>query len=222
MDSYVFLGPPGVGKGSLGELFSKRRGLVHISTGALFREEMSAESSLGKQVKELVAAGTLVPDELVSEMLGKRISQEDVMSQGGLLDGYPRTLQQADMLQKILEGLGRSLAAVVLIDADKELLLTRLTSRRICTNKECAAIYNIQTNPPKVENICDRCSSALYQRADDSMETALERLKIYEEQTAPLIDYYKKLGLLVVTKSEDVSVEENYEALQAVLEKHKR
>ncbi|MFA6723777.1 MAG: nucleoside monophosphate kinase [Lentisphaeria bacterium] len=213
MSNYVFLGPPGAGKGTLGELFSRRMGLVHISTGALLREEMSSGSELGLQVKDLISKGGLVSDQIVSAMIAKRLSQPDVLRQGCLLDGYPRTAAQADSLQEILNENQRSLEAAVLIDAERQLLVTRLSARRVCSNKDCGAIYNVQTKPPLKEGVCDRCSSALYQRSDDSEQTARERLRVYEEQTAPLIEYYRQRQLLVITYSKDVEAEENYRSL---------
>lgn len=210
MPNYVFLGPPGAGKGTLSELFCEREGLIHISTGQLLRDEMAAETELGKQVKELMASGTLVSDVIVNSMVAKRIAEDDIHQHGCLLDGYPRTATQADSLQKIFADNNNSLTAAVLIDSDRALLMKRLTSRRVCSNKKCAATYNLQTLKPKKEGICDRCGSPLLQRDDDSEKTACERLKVYDQQTAPLIDYYRSRGLLIVTYSKDASVDENY------------
>ncbi|NMA43997.1 MAG: nucleoside monophosphate kinase [Oligosphaeraceae bacterium] len=216
MSNYVFLGPPGVGKGTLGELFSQNMGLVHISTGQLLRDEAASGSELGKQLGCLTSGG-LVSDELVDAMIAKRLSQPDVLQRGCLLDGFPRTLAQADYLQKVLEDNKRDLAAAVLIDADRQLLITRLTARRVCSNKECGAIFNVQTKAPAQKGICDRCGSTLYQRSDDSEETAKKRLQVYEEQTAPLIEYYRQRQLLVTAYSEDTGVEENYRRLEETL-----
>jgi len=210
MANYVFLGPPGAGKGTLGELFCERNGLIHVSTGQLLRDEMTAGTELGMQVKELIASGTLVSDEIVTAMVAKRIAQNDICKHGCLLDGYPRTVPQADSLKKIFADNNSSLTAAVLIDADRNMLMTRLTARRMCSSKECGAIYNLQTHKPVNEGICDRCGSALYQRDDDSEKTASERLRVYDQQTAPLIEYYRKEGLLIITASKDVSVDENY------------
>jgi adenylate kinase len=210
MPNYVFLGPPGAGKGTLGELFCERNGLVHVSTGQLLRDEKAAGTELGLRIKELLAAGSLVPDEIVTAMVAKRIAQNDIEKHGCLLDGYPRTVPQADSLKQIFADNHSSLTAAVLIDADREMLMTRLTARRMCSNKECGAIYNLQTHKPLKEGICDRCGSALFQRDDDSEKTASERLRVYDQQTAPLIEYYRKEGLLVVTVSKDAPVDENY------------
>ncbi len=211
MSNYVFLGPPGAGKGTLGELLCQREGLIHISTGQLLRDEMAAGTELGRQVKELIDAGTLVSDEIVTAMVAKRIAEDDICRHGCLLDGYPRTVTQADSLQKIFADNHSSLTAALLIDADRDLLIKRLTARRVCSNKECGATYNLQTLKPAKEGICDRCGSPLLQRGDDCEKTARDRLKVYDQQTAPLIEYYRSQGLLIVTYSKDSSVDENYQ-----------
>jgi len=217
MKSYVFLGPPGAGKGTLGAVFCKGEGTIHVSTGQLLRDEMAAGSDLGKEVKELIASGKLVSDEIVTKMVANRLAKADIQAHGCLLDGYPRTLAQAEHLDKILADLNSELTATVLIEADRSLLLARLTSRRMCSNKKCGAIYNTRSLKPKKENICDKCGSKLYQRSDDSEETALGRLKVYDKHTAPLIKYYEDEGKLIRTTSVDGSVEDNYKDLLSVL-----
>ena len=216
-DVYIFIGPPGAGKGTLGDIFCEKTGVIHVSTGQLLRDEMAAGSELGRQVKGIIASGALVSDEIVAEMVKNRLAKDDVKAHGCLLDGFPRTVPQTGMLAKILEDGGDRMAAVVLIEADRSMVVGRLTSRRMCSNKDCGAIYNVISQPPKVEGVCDKCGAKLYQRTDDTEETALGRLKVYEEQTAPLIDYYAAKGQLVRTTSRDVSAEENYAALAKVL-----
>lgn len=216
-NNYVFLGPPGAGKGTLGEMFCQRTGLIHVSTGQLLRDEMAAGSDLGKHVKNLIATGALVSDDIVTAMVAKRVAQTDIHEKGSLLDGYPRTAAQADSLQKIFTDNGTALTAAVLIDAERKMLSNRLTARRICSNKSCGAIYNLQTAIPKTAGICDRCGSTLYQRSDDSAETARDRLKVYDEQTAPLIQYYRKLNKLISMESKDIPAEQNYATMLAAL-----
>ena len=219
-DNYVFLGPPGAGKGTLGELFCQDKGVIHVSTGQLLRDEMAAGSELGLQVKELIASGALVSDDIVTAMVSKRLRQADILEHGCLLDGYPRTVAQADSLAEILSANGTKLTATVLIDAERSMLIGRLTARRMCSNKECGAIYNLSVKKPVKEGVCDRCGAALYQRSDDSEATALGRLKVYDEQTAPLIEYYRQRGQLVTTMSTDAPIEDNYQAMLKALEGH--
>lgn len=216
-DAYVFLGPPGAGKGTMGEKFCAEKGVVHISTGDLLRQEMASGSELGLKVKDLIASGALVSDDIVAEMVEKRLRAEDVVAHGCLLDGFPRTVGQAETLGGILSRCGHVMKAVVLIEADDAMLLKRLTARWMCSNKACGAIYNVIALPPKVAGVCDRCGASLYQRSDDCEETVRNRLRVYAEQTAPLIDYYEAQGNLVRTQSTDSTPEENYaEMLKAL------
>ncbi len=217
MLNYVFLGPPGAGKGTMGDLLCERTGVIHISTGQLLREEMASDSELGRKVKGIIASGALVPDEIVTAMVSKRLPQDDVRQHGCLLDGYPRTTAQAESLNQIFAANATELSAAVLVDADREILLNRLTSRRMCPNKACGAIYNLLGNKPTQEGRCDRCGAKLIQRSDDSEETARERLRIYDQQTAPLIEFYQKTGKLVVMKSQEAPVQENFATLLAAL-----
>lgn len=218
-DAYVFLGPPGAGKGTMGERFCADKGLVHISTGDLLRQEMASGSELGNQVKGLIASGALVSDDIVATMVENRLKCADVVAGGCLLDGFPRTVPQAETLSGILARCGHRMAAVVLIDADEALLLERLTARRMCSNKACGAIYNVISLKPKVDGVCDRCGAALYQRSDDTEATVRNRLVVYNDQTAPLIEYYSKQGNLVRVKSSNGTPEENYADLQAALQR---
>lgn len=216
--TYIFLGPPGAGKGTLGELFCQRTGVIHISTGQLLRDEMAAGTALGQQVKGLIASGALVSDEIVTAMVASRLSKSDIAAKGALLDGYPRTVAQAKSLSDILKQCSLELGAAVLVDAERDILMKRLTGRRMCSNKACGAIYNIYNVAPKTEGVCDRCGAKLYQRSDDSEATVRGRLKVYDTQTAPVIDFYRQAGSLVTVQNTDSAIEDNYRRLSQALQ----
>ena len=215
--AYIFLGAPGAGKGTLGERFCDKTNVIHISTGQLLRDEMAAGTALGNTVKELIASGALVSDEIVTAMVDSRLSKDDAKARGVMLDGYPRTSAQAESLTGILAKYGYESSTAVLVDTPREILMQRLTGRRLCSNKECGASYNVYTAPSKVEGICDKCGSALIQRKDDTEETAINRLKIYDTHTAPVIDYYKNRGELKISPNADAPIEENYARLEKLL-----
>ena len=209
----VFLGPPGAGKGTLSEVIIRDEKLVHISTGDIFRAEIGNGTALGKEAKAYMDAGKLVPDQLVVDMVAARLAKEDCAG-GFILDGFPRTVAQAEMLEQIAEKTGRKLDCVVLFDAPCDLLIQRLTARLTC--RKCKANFNKLFAKPKTEGVCDHCGGELYQRADDSLETAQNRLKVYEEQTAPLIKFYTDNGLLAKIDS-SLPKDRAYEALLTVL-----
>jgi len=189
----VFLGPPGAGKGTQAKILSEKLGIPHISTGDMLREAIASGSELGKRVEAVVSSGALVSDELMAEIIRNRLSQSDC-SGGFILDGYPRTIKQAETLKEILQELGNKLDLVILLDVDEETLVERITSRRVCPN--CHAVYNLKNNPPKEDNVCDRCGTKLVQREDDTEEVVRNRYRVYLEKTHPLIEYYEKEGLL--------------------------
>ena len=189
----VLLGPPGAGKGTQAAGIIKKYNIPHISTGDIFRKNIGEGTELGKKAKEYMDKGLLVPDELVVAIVKDRLSEDDC-KQGFLLDGFPRTVCQADSLDIELKGLGYSLDRVLNIDVDKEELIERAVGRRIC--KDCGATYHIKFNPTKQEGKCDACGGDLYQRDDDTTETVTKRIEVYLEQTQPLIDYYTKKGIL--------------------------
>lgn len=195
MSNYVFLGAPGVGKGTMAEMLCAARGHVHISTGDMLRAEMAAGSELGRQAKSCVDKGVLVPDAVVAAIVSVRLASDDVRQHGFVLDGYPRTVKQAELLDGALKEAKLKIDAVLLFEVGQELILRRLTARRIC--KACGAIFNVLYSPPKRDGVCDKCGGALYQRADDTVEIALSRLAVYEKETAPLISLYAKRGLLL-------------------------
>jgi adenylate kinase len=180
-------------------MLSQAEDIVHISTGDIFRNEIKNETELGKKAKEYVTSGGLVPDDLVAEMVGSRIAQSDC-DNGFILDGFPRTLNQAHLFEDTLKKIGRTLDLVIYFEAGEELLLKRLTARIIC--RDCGTSFNKIFSPPKKEGICDKCGGELYQRPDDSLETAKNRLELYDKETAPLIDYYKEKGILVSVNGE--------------------
>lgn len=185
----IFLGPPGAGKGTQAKMIVDKYTIPQISTGDLMRAAVASGSSMGDKVKGYMAAGALVPDDLVVEILLERLAQDDCRD-GFILDGFPRTVGQAESLEKALEKRNMKLSGVVAMMVPDEALLTRLTARRIC--KECGASYHLEFLKPKVAGKCDRCQGELYQRKDDSEEVILNRLKVYHDQTAPLIDFYQQ------------------------------
>lgn len=209
----VLLGPPGAGKGTLSEILLRDENLAHVSTGDIFRAEIGKGSEIGKLAKSYIDAGKLVPDEVVADMVaGKLISEE--CANGFLLDGFPRTIKQAELLEAALAKAGKKLDAVILFDAPEELLIQRLTARLTC--RKCGASYNRIFSRPKQEGVCDSCGGELYQRTDDSLETAKNRLSVYKEQTFPLIEYYTGKSLLSKIDS-SLPKAEGYAALRAIL-----
>jgi adenylate kinase len=199
MNIFIMLGPPGSGKGTQAARASKELGLQHISTGDLFRENLKNDTNLGKQAREYMDAGRLVPDELVLAMLFERISREDC-TKGCFLDGFPRTIPQAEALQKHMKADAH--VVVLNLKCSDESVVKRISGRETC--KGCGAVYNKYFSPSKIPNCCDKCSSTLIQRIDDQENIVQERLKVYKNQTEPLIDFYKKQQILV-----DISGENN-------------
>jgi adenylate kinase len=189
----IFLGAPGAGKGTLAQTLCENEKLAHISTGDILRGEIQKGSELGMKAKHYVSTGGLVPDEIVAEMVAKRLKNPDCVG-GFVLDGFPRTIVQAELLEKELAKIAEKIDAVVYFHAEEELLIKRLTARLTC--KKCGSIYNKIYSPPIKDSVCDRCGGELYQRPDDKLETAQGRLKLYNEQTASLVPFYKKKGLL--------------------------
>ena len=197
----IFVGAPGAGKGTISAVMLEKYPLVHISTGDILRDEVKRGTELGQQASVLMKEGKLVPDEIVAGMVRARLAQKDC-DNGFILDGFPRTIAQAETLARILTDMGKKIDAVVYLNVADEVILQRLTARMNC--RGCDAIYNKIFMPPKVEGICDKCGSELFQRADDSLETAKSRLAVFHKQTQPLIDFYEKLGLLYSCKSTDL------------------
>jgi adenylate kinase len=189
----VLMGLPGAGKGTQAEKIVEKYGIPHISTGDMFRAAIKDGTELGLKAKSFMDNGDLVPDEVTIGIVRERLSKEDC-GNGFLLDGFPRTVAQAEALENILADLGKKMNYVINIDVDKDILMERLTGRRIC--KECGATYHLVFNPPKEEGVCDRCGGELYQRADDNEETVQNRLDVNIKQTQPLLAYYDDKGYL--------------------------
>ena len=188
----LLMGPPGAGKGTQAAELVKKFDIPHISTGDMFRAAVKEGTELGKKAKACMDSGKLVPDDVTIGIVRDRLAKKDC-AKGFILDGFPRTVEQADALKDILEGLKRPLTKVLNIHVPSEDLIERAIGRRIC--KSCGATYHVKFNPPKVENVCDECNGNLYQRADDNEETMRNRLSVYEDSTRPLTEYYKKAGI---------------------------
>jgi adenylate kinase len=190
----ILLGAPGAGKGTVAKLLTKIDGSVQISTGDILRAAVAAGTELGKQAQAAMKAGDLVSDDLIMGIMKERLQEDDCKS-GYLLDGFPRTIPQAEALKKLLDKMGEKLDAAVEIDVPRDVILDRLTTRRTCTG--CGAIYNIKSNPTKVEGICDKCGESVVQRDDETEEAISNRLNVYNDQTASLVGFYKEEGLLL-------------------------
>ncbi|MEW5895288.1 MAG: adenylate kinase [Candidatus Omnitrophota bacterium] len=198
----VLLGPPGAGKGTLAAAIKEKFGMLHLSTGDILRAEMKSGSSLGNEMKSFVDKGELVPDEVVTRIIANKLRNSD-LSKGVLFDGYPRTVQQAQDLDKILSDLDAPIDVVVFMEVDLPVIIKRLTGRRVC--RQCGAVYHTVNIPSKKEGICDLCQGELYQRADDKEETIRNRMDVYLTSTAPIINYYQKQEKLrKVDASQDV------------------
>lgn len=186
----ILLGAPGAGKGTVSELLTARYGIKQISTGDMLRSAVAAGTGLGAEAAGYMKRGELVPDTLILAIMEKRLQEDDCRT-GFILDGFPRTIGQADSLKKMLETLSMKIDAVVNLEVPEDVIIQRLTSRRTCSNKECQAIYNILTKPSKKEGVCDKCGSPTVQRDDETEAAIKQRLATYAEKTAPLIDYYR-------------------------------
>jgi adenylate kinase len=189
----ILVGPPGAGKGTQAESIIETFKTPHIATGDMFRDAVSKGTELGKRAKEYMNAGKLVPDEVTIGIVKERLSQPDC-DKGFLLDGFPRTVVQAEALDGIMESLGKKIEVVLNIAVPDEIIVERIVGRWSC--KKCNTVYHTKFNPPKVEGICDKCGEPLFQRADDQEETAVKRLKVYAEQTNPVLDFYSAKGVV--------------------------
>lgn len=190
----IIFGAPGAGKGTQSEFISKNKSVPAISTGDIFRNEVSSKSQLGEKISAIMSKGALVPDDIVLKIVEERIKKDDCKN-GFLLDGFPRTLPQAKGLDEMLAGLGKKIDRVISLDVPEENIVERLSSRRICKN--CGSKFSIVTLPPKKDGVCDNCAGELFQREDDSPDTIRRRLSVYYVETQPLIEYYKNKDILV-------------------------
>lgn len=211
----ILLGPPGGGKGTQAKRIVEKYGIPHIATGDILREAVAKGTELGKKAKEYMDRGELVPDEIVIGIVKERLKQPDC-EKGFLLDGFPRTIKQAEALDEMLKELGKSIDAVIYIDVPEEEVVKRIAYRRTCRN--CGAVYNLIYSPPKEDNKCDKCGGELYQRDDDKEEVVRQRFKVYMENTAPLIEYYEKRGILYKVDGTK-SIDEVWKQIDEILQK---
>lgn len=212
----ILLGPPGVGKGTQASNIVKKYNIPHISTGDIFRANIKEGTELGLTAKGYMDKGLLVPDELVVAIVKDRLAMDDCKD-GFLLDGFPRTVEQAESLDTELTEMGIKLDKVVNIEADKDILVERVTGRRIC--KECGATYHIKFNPPKLEGVCDIDEGELYQRDDDKVDTVATRIQVYLDQTQPLISFYEDKGLILDIDGTD-TIDNIFETIVNALEEN--
>jgi adenylate kinase len=210
----ILLGPPGVGKGTQAQHLAKDYNIPQISTGDILRNAVQNQSELGKQANRYMSQGELVPDTIILGLIQEKLFVKDA-PKGYILDGFPRTVAQAQGLQSLYEKNNDSIDAVISLEADDNLILRRLSARRTC--KQCRAVYNLISMPPAVPGVCDICGGKLFQRDDDQLETIQNRLNVYKEQTAPLIDFYRSLGYLIRVDSSG-SPDEVHKVIKAKLE----
>jgi adenylate kinase len=189
------LGAPGTGKGTVANILSKKLEIPQVSTGDIFRKNIKEKTEVGEIANKYISEGKLVPDDITIEIVKNRLQEDDVKN-GIILDGFPRTVFQAEELEKILEKENKKVDMVINLTTPEEEIIERVVNRRICANQECRAVYNITLNPPKVEGICDKCGSKLIKREDDNPETTKKRIQTYLNLTAPLIEYYTNKGNL--------------------------
>ena len=216
----VMLGAPGSGKGTIGKILSHDLNLEHVSTGDIFREQINKGTELGNKIQSYMSNGALVPDGLVIETVKTRLLESDVKN-GAILDGFPRTVAQAEALRDFLkENRPEAKRVAIELDVSDDEIIKRVVNRLICTNKSCGAIYNKETKPPKVDNICDVCGSELKKREDDNEETISKRLVIYHENSNNLIEFYKKNNALYSVKPKEVEVA--VKEIEHFLEEYKR
>ena len=201
----IMLGAPGTGKGTVASRLATKLNIPQVSTGDIFRKAISEKTPVGIEAEKYISKGMLVPDDITIRIVEERLQDEDVQN-GLILDGFPRTIEQAEALDSMLDKLNRKITLAINLETPEDEIIDRIVSRRVCSNQDCKTVYNTKLNPPKVEGICDKCGSKLIQRTDDNEETVKNRLVAYYKQSAPIVDFYKEKGLLY---SSEVSVKIN-------------
>lgn len=191
----IMLGAPGTGKGTVASILTGKLNIPQVSTGDIFRKHIKEKTELGKLAESYIAKGELVPDDVTIGLIENRMEEPDVQN-GIILDGFPRTVKQAEELDKLLAQKGKKVDMVINLTTPEDEIVERIVNRRICSNSDCKTVYNLVLNPPKVEGVCDKCGSELIQRKDDTIETVKSRLDSYFKQTSPLVEYYEKQGNL--------------------------
>lgn len=191
----IMLGAPGTGKGTVSSLLEEKTGYKQVSTGDIFRQNIKEQTELGKIADSYISKGNLVPDDITIEIVENRLEEDDVKN-GVILDGFPRTVKQAEALDTYLQEKGRKIDMVLNLTTPEDEIIERIVNRRVCSNQQCKAVYNVVMNPPKQNGICDKCGGNLTQREDDKEETVKTRINNYIEQTSPLVEYYEKKGVL--------------------------
>ena len=210
----IMLGAPGTGKGTVASKLSEKLGIPQVSTGDIFRKAIAEKTPVGIEAEKYMSQGMLVPDEVTIKIVEERLKDSDVQN-GLILDGFPRTIEQAEALDKMLKDADKNIRLAINLETPEEEIIDRIVSRRICSNQECKTVFNTKLNPPKQDGICDKCGSELKQRKDDNEETVKNRLESYYKQSAPIVDYYKEKGLLY---SSEVSIKINKMAVDVVEE----
>lgn len=205
----IMLGAPGTGKGTVAAKLSEKLNIPQVSTGDIFRKAIAEKTPVGVEAEKYISQGRLVPDDVTIKIVEERLKDADVQN-GLILDGFPRTIEQAEALDKMLAEMNKEIRLAINLETSEEEIIERIVSRRICSNQDCKAVYNTKLNPPKVEGICDKCGSKLTQRKDDNEETVKNRLQSYYKQSAPIVDFYKNKNLLY---SSEVSLKINKMAI---------
>ena len=210
----IMLGAPGTGKGTVASKLSEKLGIPQVSTGDIFRKAIAEKTPVGIEAEKYMSQGMLVPDEVTIKIVEERLKDSDVQN-GLILDGFPRTIEQAEALDKMLKDADKNIRLAINLETPEEEIIDRIVSRRIWSNQKCKTVFNTKLNPPKQDGICDKCGSELKQRKDDNEETVKNRLESYYKQSAPIVDYYKEKGLLY---SSEVSIKINKMAVDVVEE----